>query len=152
MALEVNIRGMFIGEHEHNLDDKGRLAIPARFREELKGGLVVTHGLDGCLFVYTLETWKELAKKLATMSFTQKDKRSFNRLMFAGAIDFVPDAQGRIVLPTSLRKYAGLEKEAVIIGVYDRLEIWAKDAWKKYSAEMESTGNEVAERLGEVEI
>ncbi|MFA5133843.1 MAG: division/cell wall cluster transcriptional repressor MraZ [Patescibacteria group bacterium] len=143
---------MFIGEYEHNLDEKGRLAIPAKFRSELQGGLVVTHGLDNCLFVYSLEAWKELAKKLATMSFTQKDKRAFNRLMFAGATDFIPDAQGRIVLPESLRKYAGLSKEAVITGVYDRLEIWNKASWEKYRADLESTGDEIAERLGEIQI
>lgn len=143
---------MFIGEYEHNLDDKGRLAIPAKFRNDLMGGLVVTHGLDNCLFVYTMEAWKELAKKLSSMSFTQKDKRSFNRLMFAGAVDFVLDSQGRIVLPESLRRYAGLKKEAVITGVYDRLEIWDKATWEKYRVEMEATSTEIAERLGEVEI
>ena len=143
---------MFIGEYQHSLDSKGRLAVPAKFRNDLKEGLVVTRGLDGCLFVYTADTWKELAKKLATMSFTQKDKRAFNRSMFSGAMDFKLDSQGRIVLPEVLRNFAELNKEVVVIGVYDRLELWDKKAWEVYRANMERTSNEVAERLGEIEI
>lgn len=138
---------MMIGEYQHNIDTKGRLAIPAKFRDELKNGLVVTHGLDGCLFLYKIDAWKELAQKLASMSFTQSDKRAFNRLMFAGAQDFKLDSQGRILLPASLRKYAKLEKAVVITGVYDRLEIWDKDAWEKYRANLERTSNEIAEKL-----
>ena len=143
---------MFIGEYQHSLDSKGRLAVPAKFRNDLKDGLVVTRGLDGCLFVYTADTWSELAKKLATMSFTQKDKRAFNRSMFSGAMDFKLDAQGRIVLPEVLRNFAELDKEVVVIGVYDRLELWDKKTWEVYRSNMERTSNEVAERLGEIEI
>ena len=143
---------MFIGEYEHNLDDKGRLAIPAKFRNDLQGGIVITHGLDNCLFAYTIEAWKELAKKMSAMSFTQKDKRAFSRLIFTGAVDFVMDSQGRVVLPEHLRKYAGLKKEAIIVGVYDRLEIWDKETWQKYSADMEGRSDEIAEKLGEVGI
>jgi len=143
---------MFIGEYQHNLDDKGRLAVPAKFRELLTHGLVATRGLDNCLFVYTLESWKELAKKLANMSFTQKDKRAFNRSMFSGASDLGLDSQGRVLLPENLRNFANLKKEVVIIGVYDRLEIWDKEKWENYRDNMEESGDDVAERLGEISI
>ncbi len=101
---------MFIGEYSHNLDDKGRLAVPKKFRADLERGIVVTRGLDRCLFVYTMEEWKEIATKLSNLPFSQSNSRAFSRLMLAGAMDLIPDKQGRVSIPEYLREYAGLKK------------------------------------------
>ena len=111
---------MFIGEFKHNIDEKGRLAIPVKFRSDLAKGAVVTRGLDDCLFVYTLEEWEKLANKLSNLPISQAKARAFARLMLAGAMDVVPDKQGRINLPEYLRQYAGLKKEVIVAGLYNR--------------------------------
>lgn len=111
---------MFIGEFKHNLDEKGRLAVPVKFRSDLAKGAVVTRGIDKCLFVYTMDEWTILANKLANLPISQAKARAFARLMLAGAMDVIPDKQGRINLPEYLRQYAGLSKEAVIAGLYNR--------------------------------
>ncbi|MDO9399665.1 MAG: division/cell wall cluster transcriptional repressor MraZ [bacterium] len=139
---------MFIGEYSHNLDDKGRLAVPAKFRILLKGGAVVTKGLDNCLFLYTKKEWLELAKKLAKLPINQANTRAFARLMLAGAMDVDFDSQGRIMLPEYLRKFAGVKKKVIIAGLYDRLEIWDEDNWNKYKAGTEEKSSEIAEALG----
>lgn len=143
---------MFIGEYSHNLDDKGRLAVPKKFRSELEHGLVVTRGLDRCLFVYTLEQWKEIATKLANLPFSQANSRAFSRLMLAGAMDLTPDKQGRISIPEYLRTYAGLEKEVVVAGLYNRLELWDTPAWSEYTERTESESADIAEQLAELGI
>jgi len=145
-------RLMFIGEYHHNMDDKGRLAIPAKFRAELERGVVLTRELDSCLSVYSAEEWDKRAEKLAKIPTTQTDPRSFVRSQLSGAMDMKLDGQGRIVLPDYLRKYAGLTREAVIVGLYNRLEIWDKTAWEKYRDSMEEKANEVAEKLGDFGI
>lgn len=143
---------MFIGEYKHNLDAKGRLAVPAKFRALLKSGAVVTKGLDSCLFLYPKKEWEKLAKKLASLPISKANTRAFARLMLAGAaaVDF--DNQGRIVLPDYLRKFANLNKQAVVAGLYDRLEIWDEKAWEDYKAGTEQKSNDIAEALSELDV
>lgn len=143
---------MFIGEYSHNLDDKGRVAIPAKFRAMLKGGAVVTKGLDNCLFLYTKTEWLELAGKLAKLSMHKANTRAFSRLMLAGAMDVDFDSQGRITLPEYLRKFAGLKKNLIIVGLYSRLEIWDEDVWDKYKKGTEKKSADIAEALGELGV
>ena len=139
---------MFIGEFHHTVDDKGRLAVPVKFRGGLSDGAVVTRGLDHSLFLYTKEEWEKLASKIAALPLGQADTRAFARLMLAGAMDVEVDKAGRIMLPEYLRKYAGISKDVVVTGLYDRLEIWDEASWNAYTAQTESAGNEIAERLG----
>ncbi len=118
---------MFIGEYQHNLDSKGRMAVPVKFRSGLVGGAIVTRGLDHCLFVFSKPEWDILAKKLVALPLAQANSRAFTRLMLAGAMDTEIDSQGRILLPDYLRKYADLKKEVVVAGLYSRIEIWNED-------------------------
>jgi MraZ protein len=143
---------MFIGEYTHNLDLKGRLAVPAKFRAQLKEGAVVTKGLDDCLFLYPKSEWEEIASKLSKLPFSQGKARALNRMMLAGAMEVEFDAQGRITLPEYLREYAGLDKKSVIAGLYDRLEIWNQEAWDKYKKGTEAGSSEIAEALGELGV
>ncbi len=139
---------MFIGEYTHTIDEKGRLAIPVRFRARLASGAVVTRGLDNCLFLYPREEWDVMAKKLATLPITQADARAFTRLMLAGAMDVDIDKQGRVVLPGYLRQYAGLNNNAILAGLYNRIEIWNEAAWRHYQENAEQQSNDIAEHLG----
>ncbi len=143
---------MFIGEYSHTLDDKGRLAVPVKFRTALKKGAVVTRGLDSCLFLYTKEEWAKLAEKLAALPFSQANSRAFSRLMLAGAMDVELDKQGRMVLPEYLRAFAGLGKNTVLAGLYNRLEIWDESKWKAYKATTESESSAIAERMAELGV
>ncbi|MDP2708743.1 MAG: division/cell wall cluster transcriptional repressor MraZ [bacterium] len=143
---------MFIGEYGHNLDDKGRVAVPAKFRASLKDGAVVTKGLDNCLFLYTKKEWQELAGKLAKLPINKANTRAFARLMLAGAMDVDFDNQGRIMLPEYLRKFAALKKKLIIAGLYDRLEIWDEAAWEKYKKGTEKKSADIAEALGELGV
>lgn len=143
---------MFIGEYNHNLDEKGRLAIPVKFREELKGGAVVTKGLDGCLFLYTITEWKILAEKLSNLPISQANTRAFARLMLAGAMDVTLDKQGRIIIPDYLRKFVNISKKVVVNGLYNRLEIWDADNWEAYKQKTEADSGDIAEQLGEIGI
>lgn len=143
---------MFIGEYKHSIDDKGRLAVPAKFRSDLAKGAVVTKGLDNCLFLFTKEEWAKLAEKLVAMPLSKANTRAFSRLMLAGAMDVELDKQGRVVLPEYLRKYAKISKKAIVAGLYSRLEIWDEDEWEKYKTEMEQESNEIAEQLGELGV
>ena len=143
---------MFIGEFRHNLDTKGRVAVPVKFRGELKGGAIITRGLDRCLFIFTAKEWEGLASKLIALPLAQANSRAFVRLMLAGAMDVEFDTQGRILIPDYLRRYAGLKKEAVIAGLYNRLEVWDSDVWNQYKEKTEASSDEIAERLGELGI
>src|SRR3989338_7370230 len=143
---------MFIGEYAHNLDDKGRLAVPKKFRGILAKGAVVTRGPDECLFLYTKVEWTKLAEKLANLPFAQANTRAFARLMLAGAMDVEIDKQGRIVLPDYLRTFAGLSKVAVVAGLYNRLEIWDVSKWESYKKQTEASSNEIAERMAELGV
>lgn len=143
---------MFIGEYKHNLDEKGRMAVPKKFREDLKGGAVVTRGLDNCLFLYTKKEWEKLAEKLASLPFSQSKSRAFSRLMLAGAMDVEVDKQGRVVLPEYLRTFAGLKKTAVVAGLYNRLEIWDQEKWVEYTTKTEQQSNEIAEQMADLGV
>jgi len=143
---------MFIGEYQHNIDEKGRLAVPVKFRRELSKGAVVTKGLDDCLFLYPLKEWKVIAEKLSKLPISQANTRAFARLMLAGAMDVQIDKQGRVVLPDYLRKYAGLNKKVILSGLYNRLEIWDEKKWNKYKGATEKSSGEIAEKLGEIGI
>ncbi|HOX60374.1 MAG TPA: division/cell wall cluster transcriptional repressor MraZ [Candidatus Magasanikbacteria bacterium] len=139
---------MFIGEFSHNLDDKGRIAVPKKFRSDLSRGAVVTRGLDSCLFLYTKKEWAKLAEKLAGLPFAQANTRAFSRLMLAGAMDVEVDAQGRIILPEYLRQYAGITKEVTVAGLYNRLELWDSKKWNEYKSKTETESNQIAEQMG----
>lgn len=143
---------MFIGEYKHNLDDKGRLAIPTKFRADLSKGAVVTRGLDTSLFLFPKEEWDKLAQKLASLPLGQSNSRAFARLMLAGAMDVEVDKQGRVMLPEYLRAYAGLQKSVVIAGLYTRLELWDETSWNAYKSKMEEDAESVAEQLGELGV
>ncbi len=143
---------MLLGEYKHNLDTKGRLAIPSKFREKLSAGAIVTRGLDNCLFVFANKEWEVLAQKLMALPLSQANSRAFVRLMLAGASDVFLDSQGRILIPDYLRNYAGLKKETVVAGLYNRIEIWDKQSWEKYKQKTESASEEIAEKLGELGI
>lgn len=134
------------------IDVKGRVALPARFKAGLRGGLVITRGFDGCLFVYPNEEWKKLAQKLILLPIARSNTRAFVRLMLAGAMDVKIDGQGRIVIPDYLRKYAFIKQKTVIAGLYNRLEIWDEDKWEQYKADTEKNSNDIAEQLGEIGV
>ncbi len=143
---------MFIGEYQYSIDDKNRLALPARFRARLAKGSVVTRGLDNCLFVYTREEWQKLSVKLAALPISQAKSRAFARLMLAGAMEIVLDKMGRFVVPDYLKQFAGLGKNVVIAGLYDRLEIWDAKIWDQYKQKTEKESNDIAETLGELGV
>ena len=140
---------MFIGEYHHNLDDKGRMAIPVKFRADLAQGAVVTRGLDSSLLLLPLEEWGKLASKIASLPLGQANSRAFARLMLAGAMDVNLDKQGRFIIPDYLRQYAGLEKKVVIVGVNTRFELWDEEKWNAYRAQTEADASEIAEQLGD---
>lgn len=142
----------FIGEYSHTLDDKGRVAMPAKFRASLIKGAVVTRGLDNCLFVYTRPEWQKLALKLSALPISQANSRAFARLMLAGAMDVEIDKQGRAMLPEYLRQFAGLKKDVVIAGLYSRLEIWDTEKWNAYKNQTEAESGSIAERMGELGV
>lgn len=143
---------MLLGEYQHNMDPKGRIAVPAKFRDAMLPGAIVTRGLDDCLFVFTLKEWQTLADKLVNLPLAQANSRAFVRLMLAGATDVALDAQGRILVPEYLRKYAGLKKEAIVAGLYNRVEIWDAEKWNSYKEKSERASQEIAEKLGELGI
>ena len=140
---------MLIGEYRHNIDDKGRIIIPSKFREEIGMKFVVTRGLDGCLFVYAMDSWNKIVSKLQTLPFTKKDARTFMRFFLSGATVCEFDKQGRINLSNSLIEYAGIQKECTIIGVNDRLEIWASEKLDVIMEENVSNFSDIAENLFE---
>ena len=138
---------MFMGEFHHNIDDKSRLVMPSKFRDELGETFILTRGLEGCLFVYSKDEWNNLVNKLKKLSFTKKDARAFLRFFLSGAQECSFDKQGRIAIPTPLVSYAGLEKECVVIGVNDRLEIWSKESFDLFFKENEENMSDLAETL-----
>ncbi|AJK89095.1 transcriptional regulator MraZ [Lysinibacillus fusiformis] len=138
---------MFMGEYQHSVDAKGRLIVPAKFREALGEAFVVTRGLDNCLFGYPMNEWRKLEEKLKDLPMTKKDTRAFARFFFSGATEVEIDKQGRINIPATLMQHAHLVKECVVLGVSNRIEIWAKDAWEAYFSESEQSFNEIAENM-----
>ncbi|WP_100404573.1 division/cell wall cluster transcriptional repressor MraZ [Bacillus solitudinis] len=143
---------MFMGEYRHNVDEKGRMIVPAKFRDELGATFVVTRGLDRCLFAYPLEEWKKLEEKLKTLPFTKKDARAFTRFFFSGATECELDKQGRVNIASPLREYAHLEKECVVIGVSNRVEVWSKSIWEEYFSNAEESFSEIAENIVDFDL
>ncbi|NLA33364.1 MAG: division/cell wall cluster transcriptional repressor MraZ [Tenericutes bacterium] len=143
---------MFKGEYRHNIDEKGRLIIPAKFRHELGESFIITRGLDGCLFAYTNNEWSMIVNKLKELPFTKKDARSFMRFFLAGATDVEFDKQGRINITSPLVDYADLKKECIVIGVNDRLEIWNKEKWDSFVNTNNEEFSNIAENLFEGNI
>lgn len=148
--VESGVCVMFMGEYHHNIDEKGRLIMPSKFRNDLGETFVITRGIDSCLFVYPMETWNNLTSKLNELSFTKKDVRSFQRFFLSGATICEFDKQGRINITSPLADYARLNKECVVIGVNDRIEIWSKDNFDKFLDENIDNVSDIAERLFEV--
>ena len=143
---------MFMGEYHHNIDNKGRLIIPAKFREELGDEFVITRGLDQCLFGYSMAEWSQIEEKLKTLPLTKKDARAFTRFFFSGATECELDKQGRGNISSPLLNYAKLEKECVILGVSNRIEIWSKQQWEDYFSESEDSFAELAENMVDFDI
>jgi MraZ protein len=143
---------MFIGEYSHSIDPKKRLSLPSKFRAELGKKVVVTRGLDKCLFVYPMKVWEEIAGKLGALPVGESSTRSFIRLMLAGATDVEVDGQGRVLIPDYLKAYAALHKNVTVAGIYNRLEIWDETKWKGYKAKADKNTDEIAEQLGKLGI
>lgn len=141
------IDNMFIGEYHHSIDEKGRLIIPAKFRDELGNNFIITRGIDNCLFVYSNESWDKICNKLNSLPFTKKDARVFNRFFMSGATNVELDKQGRANISSPLIDYAHLSKECVIIGTGDRLEIWSQDDWDSFFDSNKDSMSDIAENL-----
>jgi len=145
-------KNLLIGEYEHSIDTKGRLIMPAKLKEGIGEKFVITKGLDGCLFVYSEKEWQIFEEKLRTFPLTNKDARALMRFFLAGAMECELDKQGRFLIAGNLREFAGLEKEVVIIGVLNKIEIWSKDKWLKYSEEENNSADEIAEKMADLGI
>jgi MraZ protein len=142
---------MLIGQYTHTIDDKNRLSLPAKFRQEMGKTVIITPGLDSCLFVFTTKQWEKISESLSVgeSSMLQADNRSFNRYLLGGAVEVEVDAVGRMLVPGHLRDRAKLGDKVVFIGVRDRVEIWNEDVWKAYAAEVERKADALAEKLGQ---
>jgi MraZ protein len=139
---------MLLGEYEHTIDDKGRITLPAKFRELFRNGIVITRGMDRCLYAYTPAEWQKLVQsQLATLSPLSPDSRRLQRFFFSGAAETMPDKQGRVMLPPAPAQRAQLAREVVIAGVYDHLEIWDRSAWREQMKEIEESAEDAAERV-----
>jgi len=138
---------MFLGQHEHSMDEKGRLFLPAKFRERLGSPFVVTKGLDNCLFVYPLLEWEATVQRLQEITTSRGDARAFERLFLSGAAELDCDKQGRINIPEPLRQHSRLEKDAVVIGVGRKIEVWSKQVWQEYSNKSLDNYEQIAEQL-----
>jgi len=143
---------MFMGEFKHVLDEKKRLIIPSKYRDELGSTFILTRGIDKCLFLYSNEEWNCLTAKLRTLSFTKKDARNFLRFFLSGATNLEFDKQGRVVLPANLLEYAEIQKDCVIVGVGERVEIWSKENWDKFYEDNASDLSDIAEHLFDRDI
>jgi len=142
---------MVYGEYKHTIDRKGRIVLPSKFRESAKVGFVekfyITRGLDKCLFMFAEDEWRTQEQKFKTMSFTKQESRKFNRLYFSGAVEIIPDGQGRILLPVYLKDFADIKRDVVIIGVSNRIEIWSKKLWEDFYASSKDSFEDIAEKL-----
>ncbi|MEH7106868.1 MULTISPECIES: division/cell wall cluster transcriptional repressor MraZ [Bacillaceae] len=138
---------MFMGEYHHSIDNKGRLIVPSKFRDDLGEMFIITRGLDQCLFGYPLSEWAQIEEKLKGLPLTKKDARAFTRFFFSGATESELDKQGRINIPAPLLQYAKLEKECVILGVSNRIEIWSKQIWEEYFSQSEESFADIAENM-----
>lgn len=138
---------MFLGRFTHSLDSKGRVAIPARFRDVFGRDAVITRGIDRCLSVYPMSAWEPLAEKVSTLSISDPDARAFRRMVFAEAAGVEFDRQGRILIPPDLRRYAGLEGDAIVVGMHTYVEIWSPAQWEAQAEMMDAEGSSIAQRL-----
>ncbi|MCR4782601.1 MAG: division/cell wall cluster transcriptional repressor MraZ [Lachnospiraceae bacterium] len=143
---------MFMGEYSHSIDAKGRLIIPSKLRDQLGESFVITKGLDGCLFIYPNSEWETIEAKFREVPLTTKDARKFSRFFFAGASQMEVDKQGRILVPSTLREFASLKKEVVLVGVLDRVEVWDKDKWENSVDFDEDDMDEIAEHMAELGV
>jgi MraZ protein len=143
---------MLMGEYNHTLDNKGRVIVPARLREELGDNFIITRGLDNCLFLYPMEEWLALENKLKGLPFTKAEARAFTRMFFSGASELEIDKQGRVLIPPVLREHAGLKKELIFLGVSSRAEIWSKENWEEYSDKSNLSFEQVAEKMVDFEL
>jgi MraZ protein len=143
---------MLIGEYKHTLDPKKRLSLPSKWREELGKKLVVTRGLDNCLFVYPLREWEKITEKIGQLPLGQADTRSFNRFFLSGAVEVEVDSVGRILVPDFLKDFAKLASNVVLAGIHNRIEIWDEEAWTSYKRTIESQADALAEKLGEIGV
>lgn len=143
---------MYIGEYNHNVDDKGRVSLPARFRDDLSDSFYITKGLEGCLFIYDSEEWEKIGEKMSQLRLTAKSARGFQRLFYGSAQELSTDKQGRILIPANLREYADIEKEVVITGISDRIEIWDKDRFDTYIDEATENYEDIADQLDELDF
>lgn len=145
---------MFYGEYIHSIDRKGRLILPAKFREAAKTHFVekfyITRGLDKCLFMFSEEEWRSQESKFKAIPFTKQQARTFNRLYFSGAVEVIPDGQGRILLPQYLKEFAEIKKDVVIVGVSNRIEVWSKDKWSEFYGSSRQSFEEIAEKLMDI--
>ncbi len=143
---------MLYGEYEHAIDDKGRVTVPAKFRARLDGGLVVTKGIDPCLWLYPADVWAELAQEINSLPVTDPKAREFKRQAFGGASHSVPDRQGRVILPPYLREYADIDNQAVIIGLFDHCEIWSPNRWRDRQLRSDNNPEERAAQFASLGI
>ena len=141
---------MLIGEYIHTVDEKNRISLPARFRKEVGSQIVITRGLDSCLFLYPLSEWQKISEKLSNLSIGQAGSRGLNRFMLAGAVEVEVDNAGRILIPDFLKKFAGLASMVVFAGMHSRIEIWDETRWTTYKEKVESEADGLAEKLGEI--
>lgn len=146
----VNQENMLIGEFKHTLDEKKRISIPSKFRSVLGKKIVVTKGLDNCLFMYSLKDWTKIASQLGERSFTQADNRSFNRFLLASAHEVSIDSVGRILIPENLCSFAKIKSKVVFAGIYNRVEIWDEAAWDAFNEQVSKNADSIAEKLGQI--
>ncbi len=145
---------MFYGEYDHSIDRKGRLILPSRFREIARENNIdrffLTRGLDKCIFMFSEHEWAAQEQKFKTMSFTKKESRSFNRMFFAGAVDIVPDKQGRFIIPSYLKEFSGIAKDVMVVGVSSRIELWDKKTWEEFYRTTRDSFEQIAENILEI--
>ena len=143
---------MLIGEYTHTLDNKKRLSLPAKFRKEMGSVVVITRGLDACLFMFSESDWTKIAEKLSALPFGQADMRGMSRFLLAGAVEAEVDSAGRVLVPDHLKDFAGLQTRVVLTGVSDRIEIWNDKTWEEYTRRIEKGADQMAQTLGEMGI
>ena len=143
---------MLIGEYKHTLDPKKRLSLPAKWRKELGKKVVITRGLDNCLFVYPLKEWQKITDKVGQLPLGQADTRSFNRFFLSGAVEAEVDSVGRILVPDFLKEFGKLESKVVLAGIHNRVEIWNEEKWETYKKTIETQADQLAEQLGQIGV
>jgi MraZ protein len=141
---------MLIGEYRHSFDEKKRISLPIKFRKEIGKKVVVTHGLDNCLFLYSVKEWEKISEKLGNLSIGQTDSRRFNRFILAGAVEAEVDGVGRILIPEYLRTFAKLDSKVVFAGVHNRVEVWDEARWTEYKKKISAEADALAEKLGSI--